>query len=1098
MTKNVAHTKVITTQLTIGNVRIENLDVNLFEYTFDRATRQYNSSLQPNQVEWGYWIDQNTLEAGSGGNSKKIQGLYDLTCKDYPEISCAAAAIMYWLIMKTSTYPTTYKHNIRRISTQRKWLDEAKRLQNRMGWSKETTKLEVLSVVTNIYLDYRIVILNYLMPSSEVDSANGSNYVEQPSNDKIIYLYYDYVEKHFCAVSSPQEFIRNQLVRNDLIWCHSCTSYKCYCIELKPDRKRKLCHECGKETYSLSQHNCFNQTCKYCHLEYKVGRELSIHRCPLRANLNTIPKDFESDDTKRRQLWAYDLESQIIIDANDKTSFEFETNEDGCYTFESDDEETDPTAIKYPKHKVVPSHKQVPNFVVYKNVFTGERRETESIRTFLEDMMYATNKGNNILVAHNASGYDSRLLFDEINTMTGVQNKIINRGSKILRMEVGKTVFLDSMLHLQGSLKSLSKECLVDDPEYQNMEKGYFPHLFNRPENRNYIGPTPDINYYDLTSFCNDEKELEKFHVYYNSIKDKEDWNFWEELQKYCRQDVDILAAIMKKFHYSCLEGLESYTPHLRISPWHYTTAAGYVHKLFLYNMELDRPSAVDPIELAKKSWCVLKPTEYYFARKALRGGRTETRMHYYEGPIIDIDIASQYPSVQMAKTLQLCNETIPVLYPVGYPTIEIFDTNYYPCNDHFENPDEICSCPQHHKEQSKSIKTVFKFINPNAINNHDFINNFFGFIMIDATPPSNLYHPVLPVYDKDQEKCTFSLEPIVRGVYCSPELQLAIKKGYVVTKIYRADRYQAAPTSWGGEDGGLLGVFIKMKIMNSGNAPESAEEKEKMATYYRENFNISLDFNPELWGDNPAKKKTAKTKCNSCWGKHAESVDHEQVKIITPDTYNDADLLMQSFTDGVNQMSSFTPLNNNNMMVKFKAIRHRDPPDLSKNYVPCATFVPMYGRLMLYNVLDKYQERIIMMDTDSIKVTGDGPVRDDIPIGKMLGQWEPESTHDPLVGFISLGPKTYGQKFRSGKTTFKSKGLSLKRAHKQLINYDVAKKIYFDGVKVYIPQTVFAYKFSKGIYTKRFMKRIEFKESILKGTLDRSNNCIYPFGYIR
>lgn len=998
--------------------------------------------------------------------------------------------------MKTSTYPTTYKHNIRRQTTQKKWLEESKRLQSRMGWGKETSKLQVLDVVSNIYLDYRIVILNYLMPSSEVDSANGRNYQQTATNDKIIYLYYDFQEKHFCAVSSPQEFIRSQLIRNDIVWCHECTSYQCYCSTLKPSRKRQICHYCQKETYSLTQHNCFHQTCRYCHLEYKIGRELSIHRCPLRANLNTIPKDFESDDPKRRQLWAYDLESQILIDPNDTSSLHFQTDADGYYELESDPNQ-DTNASVYPKHTVAPAHKQVPNYVVYKNVFTGERRESESIRTFLEDMLFATNKGNNILVAHNASGYDARLLFDEMNRMTGVQNTIINRGSKILRMAVGKTVFLDSMLHLTGSLNSIGKETLRDDPDYQNMEKGYFPHLFNRPENRNYIGKTPDINYYDLTSFCNDQKELVKFHTYYDSIKDREDWNFWEELKKYCRQDVDILAAVMKKFHYECINNLAKYTPHLKISPWHYTTVAGYVHKLFLYNMELDKTAGLTPIQRAQQNWCVLKPTEYYFCRKALRGGRTETRIHYYEGPIIDIDINSQYPSVQIAKYLQLCDETLPILYPVGYPTIEIFDVAYYPCGTHFETPDEICSCPQHHKEKEKSKKTVFKWVNSQTTDNHQYIKNFFGVMMVDATPPNNLYHPVLPVFDKEQEKCTFSLLPIVKGVYCSPELQLAIKKGYKITKIYRADRYQAATTSWGGEDGGLLGVFIKMKFMNSSNVP-SPEIQEEASRYYRENFDISLDYTPELWGINPAATKTSKTFCNSAWGKQAESVDHEQVKIITPETYNDADLLMQSFTDGVNEMSSFTPLMNDNMMVKFKAVRHRQPPDLSKNYLPCATFVPMYGRLMLYNVLDKYQERIIMMDTDSIKVTADGPVRDDIPIGNFLGQWKNESTEDPLVGFISLGPKTYGQKFQSGKTTFKSKGVSLKRAHEKIINYDVAKEIYFNNKKVNIPQTVFAYKFSKGIYTRRFFKKLEFKESNLKGTLDRSNNCIYPFGYIR
>jgi len=1071
------------------NVRLGNLTSNQMEDTFYRATRDSNRTLSSHDLEWGFWITSRSLFIGGGRNIKKTPGLYNLTCESQPNISCAAVAIIHWLIMNSTLYPPSIKHNLNRNKTL--IFNEAKRLQSIMNWEKYTTKSQVLDIV-NIYQDYRVVIINFLMPSSAVDSRNGLNYCQDPSNTKIIYLYYDYTREHFAAVESPTKFIQTQLKQNSLIWCHDCTSYRCDCNQPKPKRKVDICHLCKLKTYGV-QHNCYHQSCNDCHLEYKAGKEMNDHRCPIRSK--KTPPDFESGDPKAKQLWAYDFESSITYDPNDNSSFKFPTDSSGFYQFEeqipADNEFT-------PRNTLAPSHKQVPNFVVYKNVFTGERRETESIREFLEDMLFKTNKGNNTMVAHNASGYDSRLIFDEINLMTGVQNKIIPRGSKLLRMEVGKTLFIDSMLHLSGSLSSLAKDFLKGNPTYENMEKGYFPHLFNRPENRNYIGPTPDIEYYDLTSFCKNEKELKKFFLYYNSIKDKQDWNFWEELTKYCRQDVEILATIMKIFHEQCMQGLESYSAQLKTSPWHYTTVPGYAYSLFLKNNDLDAAD-VPPTERAKDSWCVLKPTEYYLARKALRGGRTETRIHYYEGPILDVDIASQYPSVQMAKDIELCNSTLPILYPTGYPTIELHDQDYYPCNLHYENPDEICSCLFQLKQQHKSIKLKIITVNTPPSSLHDYINNFFGFIMVDATPPTNLYHPVLPVYDKETNKCTFSLLPIIRGTYCTPELQLAIKKGYIITKIYRADRYKAETSPWGGEDGGLLGVFIKMKIMNSSEAPP-LEEQIKCAQYYKEKFDMTLDFTPHLWDDRPAAKKSSKIICNSIWGKGAETVDHEQVKIITKETYHDADMMMQSFTDGQNNMTSFLPLANDNMMIKYKVNRHKKEPDLSKAYLPCSAFVPMYGRLMLYNVLDKYQERVIMMDTDSIKVIADGPVITDIPFGNYLGQWEDEYKPDlgRLVGFISLGPKTYGQKYDSGITTFKSKGVSLKLAHEKIINYEIAKEIYFDNKIVYVPQTIFSYQFSKGIHTRKFLKRIQFNESELKGTLDRSTHQLYPFGYIK
>ena len=1068
------------------NIHLRNLTTNQMETTFYRATRDSNRDLTGNEIEWGFWINPRSLLIGGGRNIKKVAGLYNLTCENYPDLSCAAVAIICWLIMNSTLYPPSIKKNLNRSKTI--LFDEARRLQSIMNWQKYTTKSEVLDIV-NIYQDYRVVIVNFLTPSSASDSRNGLNYRQDPSNSRIIYLYYDYQNKHFAAIESPQRFIREQTKQRYHIWCHDCTSFRCNCNQPKSRHKKEICHHCKLNTYGI-QHNCFYQSCNDCHLEYKAGKEMDDHRCPIRSK--KFSPDFESGEPKAKELWAYDFESAITFDPNDDSSFKFPTDAEGFYEFEN---EIPPDNEFTPKNIITHSHKQVPNFVVYKNVFTGERRETESIREFLEDMLFKTNKGNNTLVAHNAQGYDSRLIFDEMNLMTGVQNKIISRGSKILRMEVGKTLFLDSMLHLSGSLNSLADDYLKGNAAFESMEKGYFPHLFNTPENRHYIGPTPDIEYYDLSSFCNDEKQLKKFFAYYDSIKDRQDWNFWEELTKYCRQDVEILATIMKIFHDQCMHGLGLYSPHLKTSPWHYTTVPGYVYSLFLKNNDLDAAD-LPPTLRAKDSWCVQKPTEHYFARKALRGGRTETRIHFYEGAILDVDINSQYPSVQMAKDIELCDSTLPILYPTGYPTIEIHDSDYYPCNLHYENPDEVCSCTLEIKQQYKSIK--LDILNTNVTSLHDYINNFFGFIMVDATPPTNLYHPVLPVYNKETNKCTFSLLPIIRGTYCTPELQLAIKKGYTITKIYRADRYKSETTPWGGEDGGLLGVFLKMKIMNSSKVPPP-EEQIKWAKYYKEKFDMTLDFTPHLWDKRLAAKKTSKIFANSIWGKGAETVDHEQVKIVTPETYNDADLMMQSFTDGQNNMTGFLPLANDNMMIKYKANRHKNPPDLSKAYLPCSAFVPMYGRLMLYNVLDKYKERVIMMDTDSIKVIADGPQITDIPFGNCLGQWEDE--YDPalgrLVGFISLGPKTYGQKFDSGKTTFKSKGVSLRRAHEKIINYEIAKEIYFENKVVSVPQTVFSYQFSKGIHVRRFLKKIQFNEKELKGKLDRSTHRLYPFGFI-
>ncbi len=1080
------------------DLHLSNLSVEEFERIYYRITRRYPRNLHPGMVEWGYWIDPATLQVGGGGNTPQHVGLYKLTCKDIPEVSCAAAAITFWMIMNSNDPEyAPLKKNIQRAGNQRLWRMKAYEFQQKMGWDKITTKAQVLQAV-QILKNYRIVIVQVFLPSSKMDSKEGEDYFEEEPFNNIIYLYYDFIEQHFSSISAVQHFVQQQRNNSSIRWCHICSSFKCDQHAPIPPRKRKLCQHCQQETYSLSQHNCFHQTCRDCFLEYRTGEEMNDHRCPINVNLKTRPTDFQTTnpptDPKAKQLWAYDFESAIETNPNDTSSFVFEIDEEGYYRFIEEK-----PGMYTPICQPVPAHHQKPNFVVYKNIFTGETRETESIREFLEDMVFKTNKGNNTLVAHNASGYDSRLIFDELNCMTlGNKVEIIPRGSKILRMAVGKTIFIDSMMHLSGSLKSLAKDCLTGNADYEQQEKGYFPHLFNTPQNRNYIGPTPDKKYYDLTSFVHDDKELKAFNDYYDSIKDRQDWNFWEELTKYCRQDVDILSSVMKIFHDQCIKAVTSYSPHLNISPWHYTTAPGYVHKLFLYNEELEHGS-VKPVERAQDAWCVLKPNEYYFARRALRGGRTETRMYYYEGPILDIDINSQYPSVQMAKNIDVCGSTLEILYPVGYPTIEIHDKSFFPCNLHNEHPEKGCNCTFEKKQQYQCKKLRIVEMDEPIADLHEYINNFFGILLVDTTPPKDLYHPVLPIFDEKEEKCIYSCKPIIRGVFCSPELQLAIKKGYIITKIYRADRYKSAPSSWGGEDGGLLGVFLKMKIMNSSKVPP-LEKQQEIAEYYKKNFEMDLDFTPELWDKRDASKKCSKILCNSGWGKHAETVDHDQVTIVTPEGVNDGLGLIESFKDGKNQLSSFQSINNNNMLVKYKANRRKCPPDLTKAYLPCAVFVPMYGRLMLYNILDKYQKKVIMMDTDSIKVANT-TLQDaelcNVPLGNFLGQWENESKADPLVGFISVGPKSYGQKFRSGKTSFKCKGVTLKRAHRKYINYESAKEIYFNGAQIDVPQTVFGYQFGKGISTRGFLKTIKFDEKTLKGKLNREDNCLYPHGYV-
>jgi hypothetical protein len=40
----------------------------------------------------------------------------------------------------------------------------------------------------------------------------------------------------------------------------------------------------------------------------------------------------------------------------------------------------------------------------------------------------------------------------------------------------------------------------------------------------------------------------ESFEPWYNTVKDKQDWNFKEELKRYCRADVELLSKAILKY----------------------------------------------------------------------------------------------------------------------------------------------------------------------------------------------------------------------------------------------------------------------------------------------------------------------------------------------------------------------------------------------------------------------------------------------------------------------------------------------------------------------------------------------------------------------
>ena len=221
--------------------------------------------------------------------------------------------------------------------------------------------------------------------------------------------------------------------------------------------------------------------------------------------------------------------------------------------------------------------------------------------------------------------------------------------------------------------------------------------------------------------------------------------------------------------------------------------------------------------------------------RDAFFGGRTGAATLYAkaeEGEDISyVDFTSLYPSINKYGT-----------YPVGFPRIL-----YQPDNQN--------------------------------------IDHYFGIAQVDILAPERLYHPVLPV--RAGGKLTFPLcrscvaeelekpllersnmcghtreQRMLKGTWCTPQLQKAVEKGYQIVKIHEVWHFPEENRREG-LFAGYVNTWLKLKQESAG-WPAGIETEEQKADYvrdYKEHEGIQLD--PEQIAVNSGQKSIAKLLLN-------------------------------------------------------------------------------------------------------------------------------------------------------------------------------------------------------------------------------------------
>lgn len=175
------------------------------------------------------------------------------------------------------------------------------------------------------------------------------------------------------------------------------------------------------------------------------------------------------------------------------------------------------------------------------------------------------------VIAHYGSGYDFRFIYEYIFTKTKILPFTIFSGEKITYMHLNKINmrFVDSYKFFLQPLEKLPKMFGLDE-----LKKGYFPHTFNTPENQDYVGPIPEVSFYNPDGMKGDKRS--DFLDWYDQQQDKV-FNFRQELLDYCISDVDILRR-------ACLELRKMFVETEGLDPFQYTTLPSATMALFRAN----------------------------------------------------------------------------------------------------------------------------------------------------------------------------------------------------------------------------------------------------------------------------------------------------------------------------------------------------------------------------------------------------------------------------------------------------------------------------------------------------------------------------------
>ena len=1002
---------------------------------------QSNEQVTFFDIHWGIYIKPTSIMFGNGRTRlQQGQPAGSFTPSFLAEKDCAAAAIVsgFSICMgRTSEYGDYGDYKLwMRSPVPRSFGKMVAKLRLAFGWGpgKVASIDEMVEAVNKTWPKLRLVIVHGSFRTCS--RFPGEEYIEEidtmdRSNQRSIYvLHYN---DHFTCLLNPIAYFKGLAANTRLRWCVPCCqvydhrTVQHQCIkqgQVKKTKKPRVypkCDTCDGEIYGVKKlHVCGSQYCITCKLQIP-REEYKLHRCSINEQLSksdtmawegqvlTTPKSTEEEEEEEEEededeegekkeyqgeVWAYDFE--CAIEWSDET-FDIA----GVVTDEQEVEET----TEYGPHnlktrgKVIIRHRKIahhrPVMVIAKQVF--KQGGFKTFTTASDFFMFVISRpSKSVWYAHNGSGYDTRLIYEVATKLGHIPSECTFNGNKIMMLEFGgQHKFLDTLLHLMGSLSSLAKAFDL------KVKKGYFPHLANtttRPpfQPGDKIPPLEDFGYSSIRNKAAQD-QLKEWHD--EQVELDNDWDLQKEMISYCKNDVDILAQLLEQYDTIC-RGISG-----GITSMGVVTSAGYTHKVFK-RMYLQPYVAQWNTwqERVKHSWPVLECEEYFFAQAALRGGRTQTHQKQTlprrGEKLVSIDVNSQYPGVQVN-----CD------FPVGVPLIYINSPECYPCFTHYKDI-RGCTCTLEYRQRRVNKKLDIKDATMND-GSFDWTGRF-GFGIFDVTFPDRQYHPTLGRFDAGKKKCLFSLEPMVKQCLFSEELARAVIRGAVVTKCWAFHEYKRAPSLWK--------QFTKdtfhLKLVNSDPPSQDACDR-----YWNEH---QIKVEPKDCKKNNSKRMIAKILCNSAWGKNAENPDKPDTGHFDYDNMHKYCELVDRHCKKEIKLGNQYMIHDKMIIAKYSSVyKGHIRPKHDKAFIAPAVCVPAYGRLQLEDIMHQFGRRVHMNDTDSIHLALDASMdlSGVVPKDPIIGEFEFENKL--LPEFVKGTPKTlqnvegYKEKLMAGSKSY-------------------------------------------------------------------------------